>query len=251
VQSSVGRSSGRGEDTCLGSESTKNRRKSAASETRFVRWKLCKNPKQCKMVRTEIVNFTSANVQVQEGTKGVINVTHLPYVEPTKVHKVLVDPNATYKVYTIGPVSEQQSVSGQQSVSWQQKVEISSDYCSDNQIVYVRASKDGVKLFKDPVPRSAKMMEKPIHNKAAATIVLREEVTIDREVASSKVGKVKSGGKEKWKVDPRAHHRRYFVELENAEPGVTEVEIPKEKFNDKEKIVVTPGSSGSQKLVIT
>ncbi|KAH9537391.1 hypothetical protein CY35_16G051100 [Sphagnum magellanicum] len=203
------------------------------------------------MVRTEIVNFTSANVQVQEGTKGVINVTHLPYVEPTKVHKVLVDPNATYKVYTIGPVSEQQSVSGQQSVSWQQKVEISSDYCSDNQIVYVRASKDGVKLFKDPVPRSAKMMEKPIHNKAAATIVLREEVTIDREVASSKVGKVKSGGKEKWKVDPRAHHRRYFVELENAEPGVTEVEIPKEKFNDKEKIVVTPGSSGSQKLVIT
>ncbi len=62
------------------------------------------------MVRTEIVNFTSANVQVQEGTKGVINFTHLPYVEPTKSHEVSVGPNATYKVYTIGPVSEQQSV---------------------------------------------------------------------------------------------------------------------------------------------
>jgi hypothetical protein len=203
------------------------------------------------MVATEIVNFTSANVQVQEGTKGVINFTHLPYVEPTKVHRVSVDPNATYKVYTIGPVSGQQSASGQQSVSGQQKVEISSDYCSDNQIVYVRASKTGDKLFKDPVPRSAKMVEKSIHNKAATTIVLREEVTIGDEVASSKVGEVKSGGNKKWKVDPRADNRRYFVQLENPEPGVTEVEIPKENFNDKKKIVVTPESPRSQKLVIT
>jgi hypothetical protein len=107
------------------------------------------------MVATEIVNFTSAEMQVQEGTKGVINFTYMPHVEPTKVHKVTVDPNATYKVYTIG------------FVSGQQKVEISSDYCSDNQIVYVRASKTGDKLFKDPVPRSARMVEKSIHNKAA------------------------------------------------------------------------------------
>ncbi|CAM6051876.1 unnamed protein product [Sphagnum compactum] len=196
------------------------------------------------MVGTEIVNFTSAKVQVQEGTRGVINFTHSPHVEPTKVHKVSVDPNATYKVYTIGPVSGQQ------------KVEISSDYCSDNQIVYVRASKTGDKLFKDPVPRSAKMVEKSIHNKAAKTIVLREEVTIGDEVASSKVGEVKSGGNKKWKVDPTADHRSYFVELETPEPGITETKIPKEDFNDKKKIVVTldandPESPGSQKLVIT
>lgn len=35
------------------------------------------------------------------------------------------------------------------------QVEISSDYCSDNQIVYVRTSKTGDILFKDPVPRTA------------------------------------------------------------------------------------------------
>ncbi|CAM6014967.1 unnamed protein product [Sphagnum balticum] len=191
------------------------------------------------MVATEIVNFTSADVQVQEGTKGVINFTHLPYVEPTKFHKVSVDPNATYKVYTIG------------LVSGQQKVEISSDYCSDNQIIiYVRGSKTGDKLFKDPVPRLAKMVEKSIHNKAAKTIVLREDVTIGNEVASSKVGEVKTGGKKKWKVDPGAHRRRYFVELETPEPGVTEVEIPKENFIDKKKIVVA-NVPESQKLVIT
>lgn len=241
MQSSVGRSSGRGEDTCLGSESTKNRRKSAASETRFVRWKLCKNPKQCKMVATEIVNFTSAQVQVREGTKGVITFIHTPCVEPTKFHKVSVDPNATYKVYTIGPVSGQQ------------KVEISSDYCSDNQIVYVRGSKTGDKLFRDPVPRSAKMVERSIQNKAGRTIVLREDVTIGNEVASSKVGEVKTGGNKKWKVDPGADHRRYFVELETPEPGVTEVEIPKEIFKNRKTIVVTLVGKvpESQKLVIT
>jgi hypothetical protein len=172
---------------------------------------------------------------------------HLPYVEPTKVHKVLVDPNAIYKVYTIGPVS------WQQSVSEQQKVEISSDYCSHKQIVYVRASKTGDKLFRDPVPRSAKMVEKLIHNKAAKTIVLREDVTVGNEVASSKVGEVKTGGVKKWKVDPEADHRRYFVELETPEPGVTEVEIPNKNFNDKKKIVVTLVANvpESQKLVIT
>jgi len=197
--------------------------------------------KQCKMVATEIVNFTSANVQVQEGTKGIITFAHLPHVEPTKVHKVFVDPNATYKVYTIGPVSGQQ------------KVEISSDYCSDNQIVYVRGSKTGDKLFKDPVPRSAKVVENSIHNKTAKTIVLKEDVTIGNEVASSKVGAVKTGGNKKWKVDPGAYHRRYFVELETPEPGVTEVEIPKENFNHRKKIVVTLVGNvpESQKLVIT
>jgi hypothetical protein len=193
------------------------------------------------MVATEIVNFTSAQVQVREGTKGVITFTHLPYVQPTKVHRVSVDPNATYKVYTIGPVSGQQ------------KVEISSDYCSDNQIVYVRGSKTGDKLFKDPVPRSAKMVEKSIQNRAAKTIVLREDVTMENEVASSKVGEVKTGGNKKWKVDPGAHHRRYFVELETPEPGVTEVEIPKENFNNRRTIVVTLVGNvpEPQKLVIT
>ncbi len=115
-------------------------------------------------------------------------------------------------------------------------MEINSDDCSDKQIVYVRTSKTGDKLLTDPVPRSAKMVEKSIHNKAATTIVLREEVTIRNGVASSKVGEVKSGGHKKWKVDPTAHHRRYFVELEKAEPGVAEVEIPKAKFNDKKKL---------------
>jgi hypothetical protein len=193
------------------------------------------------MVATEIVNFTSAQVQVREGTKGVISFTHLPYVDSTKFHRVSVDPNATYKVYTIGPVSGQQ------------KVEISSDYCSDNQIVYVRGSKTGDKLFKDPVPRSAKMVERSIQNRAAKTIVLREDVTIGNEVASSKVGEVKTGGNKKWKVDPGADHRSYFVELETPEPGVTEVEIPKEKFNHREKIVVTLVGNvpESQELVIT
>lgn len=193
------------------------------------------------MVATEIVNFTSANVQVQEGTKGVINFTHLPYVEPTKFHKVSVDPNATYKVYTIG------------LVTGQQKVEISSDYCSDNQIVYVRASEPSGKLFKDPVPRSAKMVEKSIENKAGKTIALREEVTIGGEVASSKVGEVRSGGNKKWKVDPAADHRKYFVDLEPQEPGVTEVEIPKDKFNNRKKITVTLDANvpESRKLVIT
>ncbi len=190
------------------------------------------------MVGTEIVNFTSANVQVQEGTKGIITFAHLPHFEPTKVHKVFVDPNATYKVYTIGPVSGQQ------------KLEISSDYCSDNQIVYVRGSKTGDKLFKDPVPRSAKMVEKSIQNRAAKTIVLRDDVTIGNEVASSKVGEVKTGGNKKWKVDPGAHHRRYFVELETPEPGVTEVEIPKGNFNNRRTIVVA-NVPGSQKLDIT
>ncbi|CAK9251524.1 unnamed protein product [Sphagnum jensenii] len=193
------------------------------------------------MVGTEIVNFTSANVQVQEGTKGIITFTHLSPVEPTKVHKVFVDPNATYKVYTIG------------LVSGQQKVEISSDYCSDNQIVYVRGSKTGdMKLFKDPVPRSAKMVERSIQNKAAKTIVLREDVTIGNEVASSNVGEVKTGGHKKWKMDPGAHHRRYFVELKTPEPGVTEVEIPKEKFNNRTIVVTLVGNVPEpQKLVIT
>jgi hypothetical protein len=220
---------------------TKNRRKSAASETRFVRWKPCKNPKQCKMLETEFVNFTSANVQVQERTRNVIYATYEPHVEPTKVKKVLVDPDATYKFYVIS------------SVSGEQKVEFPSDYCRDKQIVYVRESQTGDQLFEDPVPRSAKMVEKSIHNKAARTIVLREEVTIGNEVASSKVGAVKTGGNKKWKVDPGAYHRRYFVELETPEPGVTEVEIPKENFNHRKKIAVTLVGNvpESQKLVIT
>ncbi|KAH8937853.1 hypothetical protein BDL97_16G051300 [Sphagnum fallax] len=179
------------------------------------------------MVATDLVNFTSVQMMVQEATGGVINFIHLPYVEPMKVHRVSVDPNATYKVYTIGPVSGQQ------------KVEISSDYCSDNQIVYLRQSKTGDKLFRDPVPRSAKMVEKSIQNKTAKTIVLREDVTIGDEVASSKVGEVKTRGNKKWKVDPGADHRRYFVELETPEPGVTEVEIPKENFINRRTIVVT------------
>jgi hypothetical protein len=192
------------------------------------------------MVVTEIVNLTSTEMQVQEGTKGVINFTHTPYVEPTKVYKVSVDPNATYKVYTIG------------LVSGQQKVEISSDYCSDNQTVYVRASETSGKLLRDPVPRQAKMVKKSIHNKAAKTIALREEVTIAGEVASSKVGEVKSGGNKEWKVDPGAGHRQYFVDLEPPEPGVTEVEISKDNFNDKKKITVTlVNVPESRKLVIT
>ncbi|KAH8937851.1 hypothetical protein BDL97_16G051400 [Sphagnum fallax] len=193
------------------------------------------------MVATEIVNFTSAQVEVQEGTTGVTNFTRLPHVEPRKVLRVSVDPNVTDKFYTIGPVSGQQ------------KVQISSDNCSDNQIVYLRKSKTGDKLFKDPVPRSAKMVEKSIQNKTAKTIVLREDVTIGNEVASSKVGEVKTRGNKKWKVDPGADHRRYFVELETPEPGVTEVEIPKENFNDRRKIVVNLVANvpESQKLVIT
>ncbi|CAK9264059.1 unnamed protein product [Sphagnum jensenii] len=193
------------------------------------------------MVATEIVNFTSAQVQVREGASGVINFTHLPYVEPMKVFRVSVDPNATYKVYTIG------------RVSGQQKVEISTDYCCENQIVYVRGSKTGDRLFRDPVPRSAKMVERSIQNKAGRTIVLREDVTIGNEVASSKVGEVKTGGNKKWKVDPGADHRRYFVELETPEPGVTEVEIPKEIFKNRKTIVVTLVGKvpESQKLVIT
>jgi len=199
------------------------------------------------MVRTEIVNLTSINLQVQEGVKGVINFIHLPYIEPTNVYELSVHPKATYIFYEIVPVS------GQQRESSQLNVVIHSQYFSENQIVYVRASKTGDKLFKDPVPRSAKMVEKSIHNKAAKTIVLREEVTIGDEVASSKVGEVKSGGNKKWKVDPGAHHRKYFVELETPEPGVTEVEIPNENFNDKKKIVVTLVADvpESQKLVIT
>jgi hypothetical protein len=192
------------------------------------------------MVATEIVNFTSAKVQVQEGMRGVITFTHSPHIEPTKVLKVSVGSNATYKFYSIGPVSGQ-------------KVEIGSDYCNDHQIVYVRGSKTGDKLFKDPVPRSAKMVEKSIQNRAAKTIVLREDVTIGNEVASSKVGEVKTGGNKKWKVDPGAVHRRYFVELETPEPGVTEVEIPKENFNNRRTIVVTLVGNvpEPQKLVIT
>ncbi|KAH9537415.1 hypothetical protein CY35_16G051800 [Sphagnum magellanicum] len=199
------------------------------------------------MLETQIVNFTSTKVEVQESTIGVPNATYSPHIEPTKVQKVLVDPDATYKTYMIGPVREQQSV------SWQQKVELLSDDCKDKQIVYLRESQTRDKLLTDPVPRSARMVEKSIHNKAAKTIVLREDVTIGNEVASSKVGEVKTGGNKKWKVDPGADHRRYFVELETPEPGVTEVEIPKENFNDRKKIVVTLDANvpESQKLVIT
>jgi hypothetical protein len=97
------------------------------------------------------------------------------------------------------------------------------------------------------------MVERSIQNKAGRTIVLREDVTIGNEVASSKVGEVKTGGNKKWKVDPGADHRRYFVELETPEPGVTEVEIPKEIFKNRKTIVVTLVGKvpESQKLVIT
>ncbi len=196
------------------------------------------------MVRTEIVNFTSATVQVKEGNKRVMIYTHTPNVEPNQVHKVSVDPNATYKMFTIGPVT-----GGPQ-------VEISSDYCSDNQIVYVRTSKTGDILFKDPVPRTAIMVEKTIVNKAAQTIVLREEVQIAEGVGSSEIAKVIKGEKGKWRVDPEADHRRYFVESEKPdESGITPDEIPKEKFRDKKKFVVTladvPEHPGQKKLVIT
>jgi hypothetical protein len=73
------------------------------------------------MVPTKIFNRTGvAGIRVREGNADVIN--RWIDIPPTQYERVVIEPNGTYQRFTIAPSN----------------LQMNSDYCTDNKIVYVR-----------------------------------------------------------------------------------------------------------------
>ncbi len=153
------------------------------------------------MVRTMIFNRTGVEscIRVREGNGDVINMWF--EIPPKQFGRVVIEPNATYRRFRIAPSD----------------LEMNSDYCTDNKIVYVRMDRSQ-RLFLDPVPRTSTMVKKTIINRTTQSVVLKEVIDAkegEHDIATTELEQLESRKSHILEMDPEGEHRKYFMKLIN------------------------------------
>jgi hypothetical protein len=152
------------------------------------------------MVPTKIFNRTSvAGIRVRKGNGDVINMWF--DIKAKQYGRVVIEPNATYRRFRIAPSN----------------LEINSDYCTDNKIVYVRMD-NGQKLFLDPVPRTSTMVKKTITNRTDQRVVLKEVIDAkegEHDIATTELEQLESRKNYVLEMDPEGGHRKYVMKVIN------------------------------------
>jgi hypothetical protein len=179
------------------------------------------------MVPTKIFNRTGVDgIRVREGNGDVINMWF--DIPPKQFGRVVIEPNATYRRFRIAPSN----------------LEINSDYCTDNKIVYVRMDKDQ-KLFLDPVPRNSTMVRKTIINRTSQSVVLKEVIDAkegEHGIATTELEQLESRKSHVLEMDPEGEHRKYFMKLID---DPREIEITEHLKTSKKSWEVTFDASGN------
>jgi hypothetical protein len=148
-------------------------------------------------------------------------------IPPKQFGRVVIEPNATYRRFRIAPSN----------------LEINSDYCTDNKIVYVRMDKDQ-KLFLDPVPRPSTMVRKTIINKTSQSVILKEVIDAkegEHDIATIELEQLESRKSHVLEMDPEAEHRKYFMKVIH---DSRETEITEHLKTSKKSLEVTLDASG-------
>jgi outer membrane lipoprotein-sorting protein len=183
------------------------------------------------MVPTKIFNRIGvAGIQVKEGNGVVINMWF--DIPPKQFGKVVIEPNATYRRFRIAPSN----------------LEINSDYCTDNKIVYVRMD-NGQKLFLDPVPRTSTMVKKTITNRTNQRVVLKEVIDAkegEHDIATTELEQLESRKSYVLEMDPEGGHRKYFMKVINDQ---REIEITERLKTSEKSWEVTFDASGNLSFV--
>jgi hypothetical protein len=183
------------------------------------------------MVPTKIFNRTGvAGIRVKEGNGDVINMWF--DIPPKQYGRVVIEPNATYRRFRIAPSN----------------LEINSDYCTDNKIVYVRMD-NGQKLFLDPVPRTSTMVKKTITNRTNQRVVLKEVIDAkegEHDIATTELEQLESRKSHVLEMDPVAEHRKYFMKVINDQ---REIEITEHLKTSDKSWEVTFDASGNLSFV--
>jgi hypothetical protein len=179
------------------------------------------------MVPTKIFNRTGVDgIRVREGNGDVINMWF--DIPPKQFGRVVIEPNATYRRFRIAPSN----------------LEINSDYCTDNKIVYVRMDKDQ-KLFLDPVPRNSTMVRKTIINRTSQSVVLKEVIDAkegEHAIATTELEQLESRKSHVLEMDPEGEHRKYFMKLID---DPREIEITEHLKTSKKSWEVTFDAAGN------
>jgi hypothetical protein len=184
------------------------------------------------MVPTKIFNRTGVElIRVREGNGDIINMW---FDIPQKQYgRVVIEPNATYRRFRIAPITIAPS-----------NLEINSDYCTDNKIVYVRMD-NGQKLFLDPVPRTSTMVKKTITNRTNQKVVLKEVIDAkegEHDIATTELEQLESRKSYVLEMDPEGGHRKYFMKVINDQ---REIEITEPLKTSGKSWEVTFDASGN------
>ncbi|CAM6051369.1 unnamed protein product [Sphagnum compactum] len=179
------------------------------------------------MVPTKIFNRTGVKgIRVREGNGDVINMCF--DIPPKQFGRVVIEPNATYRRFMIAPSN----------------LEINSDYCTDNKIVYVRMDEDQ-KLFLDPVPRTSTMVKRTIINRTSQSVVLKEVIHAkegEHGIATTDLEQLESRKSHVLEMDPEGEHRKYFMKVID---DPREIEITEHLKTSKKSLEVTFDASGN------
>ncbi|CAK9863609.1 unnamed protein product [Sphagnum jensenii] len=180
------------------------------------------------MVPTKIFNRTGVDgIRVREGNGDVINMWF--DIPPKQFGRVVIEPNATYRRFRIAPSN----------------LEINSDYCTDNKIVYVRMDDRDQKLFLDPVPRNSTMVRKTIINRTTQSVVLKEVIDAkegEHDIATIELEQLESRKSHVLEMDPEGEHRKYFMKLID---DPREIEITEHLKTSKKSWEVTFDAAGN------
>jgi outer membrane lipoprotein-sorting protein len=183
------------------------------------------------MVPTKIFNRTGVDgIRVREDNGDVINMWF--DIPPKQFGRVVIEPHATHRRFRIAPSN----------------LEINSDYCTDNKIVYVRMD-NGQKLFLDPVPRTSTMVKKTITNRTNQRVVLKEVIDAkegEHDIATTELEQLESRKSYVLEMDPEGGHRKYFMKVINDQ---REIEITERLKTSEKSWEVTFDASGNLSFV--
>jgi len=180
-----------------------------------------------KMVVTTIVNYTQQSIFLKEGNENL--AIKRWDLESNKSEKLLIDPNATYRIFIVYCKGVDNT--------WVSLV-LNSDYCCDYKRVYV-CMDSAQKMFFDSIP----MMKKNIKNECDTNVVLTTVISGDdtHDAATVELGQL-APRKSTWmEALPTSGYWRYFLEMVNDSNGT--IEITDHLTTQKKKLVVTFTSS--------
>ncbi len=163
---------------------------------------------------------------MREGNGDVINMWF--DIPPKQFGRVVIEPKATYRRLRITPSN----------------LEINSDYCTDNKIVYVRMDRDQ-KLFLDPVPRPSAMVRKTIINKTSQSVILKEVIHAkegEHDIATTELEQLESRKSHVLEMDPEGEHQKYFMKVID---DPSEIEITEHLKTSNKSLEVTFDASGN------
>jgi hypothetical protein len=188
------------------------------------------------MISTEIFNRTGVkDIRVREGDGDVINMWF--DIPPKQSQMVVIEPNATYRKFRFTS-SDLEKFRFTPS-----DLEITSNYCTDNKIVYLRMDKCQ-KLFLDPVPRTSTMVRKTIINRTSQSVVLKEVIEAkqgEHDSATTELEQLESRKSHVLEMDPEGLHRKYYMKEVN---DPREIEITEDLKTSKKSLEVIFDASG-------